>query len=156
MATSAVGTELSTMLSQLLDGAEIHAGPHLEPGLRRRMQVVFQDPYGSFNPRHKVSRLITEPFHLLPDPPKGAARDTAIAEALTAVGLKPLDQIGFNDHDLRVLRLHSLRQQVAVVLQDTFLFNVTVRENLLYGLFRAYPDLARQTDAEMADMLRNG
>ncbi len=29
------------------------------------MQVVFQDPYGSFNPRHKVERLVAEPLHLL-------------------------------------------------------------------------------------------
>ena len=29
------------------------------------MQVVFQDPYGSFDPRHKVERLVTEPLHLL-------------------------------------------------------------------------------------------
>ncbi len=56
---------------------------------RRRMQVVFQDPYASFNPRHRVRRLITEPFHLLDDPPKGAARDDAVAEALDAVGLDP-------------------------------------------------------------------
>ncbi|WP_300063394.1 ABC transporter ATP-binding protein [uncultured Roseobacter sp.] len=62
-----------------------------DPGARRRMQVVFQDPFGSFNPRHRVARLITEPFHLLPDPPTGAARAQAIAEALTAVGLQPDD-----------------------------------------------------------------
>ena len=36
-------------------------------------------------------------------------------------------------HDLRKVKLSSLRKQVAVVLQDTFLFNTTVRENLLYG-----------------------
>ncbi|WP_299868361.1 ABC transporter ATP-binding protein [uncultured Roseobacter sp.] len=63
--------------------------PNLD--VRRRMQVVFQDPFGSFNPRHRVARLITEPFHLQPDPPKGAARQDAIAEALTAVGLQPDD-----------------------------------------------------------------
>ena len=28
----------------------------------KNIQVVFQDPYGSFNPRHKVERLIAEPF----------------------------------------------------------------------------------------------
>ena len=33
--------------------------------LRREMQVVFQDPYGSFNPRHQVERLVAEPLHLL-------------------------------------------------------------------------------------------
>ena len=54
---------------------------------RRRMQVVFQDPYGSFNPRWRVDRLITEPFQLLDSPPTGAARDQAVAEALTNVGL---------------------------------------------------------------------
>lgn len=55
------------------------------------MQVVFQDPYGSFNPRHRVDRLITEPFHMLPDPPTGAAGRDLIAETLDAVGLKPED-----------------------------------------------------------------
>ena len=67
-----------------LDGAPVLHG---ELALRRKMQVVFQDPYGSFNPRHRVDRLITEPFHLLDNPPKGATRDKAIAKALTDVGL---------------------------------------------------------------------
>jgi peptide/nickel transport system ATP-binding protein len=74
-----------------LDGDPVWQDGHPNLNVRRKMQVVFQDPYGSFNPRHRVARLITEPFHLLPDPPKGAARDAAIAEALTAVGLKPED-----------------------------------------------------------------
>ncbi len=59
--------------------------------VRRQMQVVFQDPYGSFNPRHRVRRLIAEPFHLLQNPPQGEARAAKIAEALTAVGLSPSD-----------------------------------------------------------------
>ena len=46
--------------------------------LRAKMQVVFQDPYGSFNPRHRVARLVAEPFHLLDDPPRGAARRAAV------------------------------------------------------------------------------
>jgi peptide/nickel transport system ATP-binding protein len=53
------------------------------------LQVVFQDPYGSFNPRHKVARIVTEPFHLLPNPPKGKDRQNRISEALIAVGLQP-------------------------------------------------------------------
>ncbi|WP_136441847.1 ABC transporter ATP-binding protein [Pacificoceanicola onchidii] len=67
-----------------------HGRPNRD--VQRQMQVVFQDPYGSFNPRHRVSRLITEPFHLLNKPPVGAERERAIAEALTAVGLTPDDQ----------------------------------------------------------------
>ena len=64
---------------------------HQPRHLRRKMQVVFQDPFGSFNPRHRVDRLITEPFHLLDHPLKGNARSDLIAETLTAVGLSPDD-----------------------------------------------------------------
>ena len=55
-------------------------------------QMVFQDPYGSFNPRHRVDRLVCEPFHLLDRAPTGAEREAAIAEALTSVGLSPEDK----------------------------------------------------------------
>ena len=74
-----------------LDGAAVYSGSKPDLAVRRKMQVVFQDPFGSFNPRHRVDRLITEPFHLLTDPPKGRARSDAIADALTAVGLSPED-----------------------------------------------------------------
>ena len=57
--------------------------------VRRRIQAVFQDPFGSFNPRHRVERLVAEPLHLIPDAPRGAARRGAVAEALEAVGLPP-------------------------------------------------------------------
>ncbi|CRK76817.1 ABC transporter ATP-binding protein [Nereida ignava] len=70
-----------------LDGEPVFAGKSPNHKVRRKMQVVFQDPYGSFNPRHKVERLITEPFHLLDRPPVGQARETAVAKALTDVGL---------------------------------------------------------------------
>ncbi|GGM09794.1 ABC transporter ATP-binding protein [Pseudooceanicola nanhaiensis] len=75
-----------------LDGEPVFDGHRANRDVRRRMQVVFQDPYGSFNPRHKVSRLVTEPFHLLDDPPRGAARAAAIDEALISVGMRPSDK----------------------------------------------------------------
>ncbi|MEM9268001.1 MAG: ATP-binding cassette domain-containing protein, partial [Pseudomonadota bacterium] len=56
---------------------------------RRAIQVVFQDPYGSFNPRHKVGRLITEPWHLLDQKPDDP--DAQIAAALRDVGLRAED-----------------------------------------------------------------
>ncbi|QDC08827.1 ABC transporter ATP-binding protein [Oceanicola sp. D3] len=69
-----------------LDGQPVSPAMGFE--LRRRLQIVFQDPYGSFNPRHRTARLIAEPFHLTGKPPDLPAR---IAEALTAVGLHPDD-----------------------------------------------------------------
>ena len=55
------------------------------------MNVVFQDPYGSFNPRHRVARLVAEPLHLLDNPPSGADRARAVADVLEAVHLRPSD-----------------------------------------------------------------
>ncbi len=70
-------------------GQRITANSVTSKHIRRHMQVVFQDPYSSFNPRHKVARLISEPFHLLPSPPPN--RDERIMEALTQVGLTASD-----------------------------------------------------------------
>ncbi len=78
-----------------LDGQPVFSGHKVNADVRRRMQVVFQDPYSSFNPRWKVERLITEPFHVLDRPPTGTARDHAIAEALESVGLSPEDRHKF-------------------------------------------------------------
>lgn len=58
-------------------------------GLRRKMQIVFQDPYGSLNPRMTVGQLVAEPviFHgLAPDRRAAAQRASALLEL---VGLAP-------------------------------------------------------------------
>jgi peptide/nickel transport system ATP-binding protein len=75
----------------VLDGEEIRAGEAMPKALRAKMQVVFQDPYGSFDPRWRVARLLAEPFHLLDRPPRGAERAAAVAGALEAVGLAAAD-----------------------------------------------------------------
>ena len=41
--------------------------------------------------------------------------------------------IRVDGHDIRDLTLHSLRQQISIVLQDVFLFHGTVRDNILFG-----------------------
>lgn len=65
--------------------------PDMPNTLRAGLQVVFQDPYGSFNPRWRVERLVAEPFHLMTSPPTGNARRDRIAEALADVGLSERD-----------------------------------------------------------------
>ena len=74
-----------------LEGATVFTGRKPNLAVRRKMQVVFQDPFGSFNPRHKVARLITEPFHLLETPLTQEERKRLINQTLTAVGLDPSD-----------------------------------------------------------------
>ena len=75
-----------------LDGGVFSTHGHgPDRDMRRRVQVVFQDPYSSFNPRHRVDRLIAEPFFLLDEQPDREERRRRIDEALVNVGLRPSD-----------------------------------------------------------------
>jgi peptide/nickel transport system ATP-binding protein len=56
-------------------------------GLRRSIQAVFQDPYGSFDPKWTVERLIGESFYLLSSPPPAEERRRRVAQVLEQVGL---------------------------------------------------------------------
>jgi peptide/nickel transport system ATP-binding protein len=60
-------------------------------GVRRRIQMIFQDPYASLNPRWRVGAIVAEPikaFDLVADKP---ARDARLGELLSLVGLDPRD-----------------------------------------------------------------
>src|SRR3954465_4384358 len=65
--------------------------------LRRRMQVIFQDPYASLNPRHSVGRMIAEPLkvHGLASGKQASAR---VRELLQTVGL-PADAASRFPHE---------------------------------------------------------
>ena len=59
--------------------------------LRRRMQVIFQDPYSSLNPRMKVGDIIAEPIKVHGVEPD--ARPAPRAGARAAVGLRPRSEV---------------------------------------------------------------
>lgn len=59
--------------------------------LRRRIQVVFQDPFGTFDPRWRVDQIIAENFHLFDLPPTGADARRRVDEILDRVGMKSSD-----------------------------------------------------------------
>jgi len=65
--------------------------------LRRRMQMVFQDPFASLNPRHSVGRIVAEPLrtHGLATKREAATR---VRELLRTVGL-PMDSAGRYPHE---------------------------------------------------------
>ena len=74
----------------IFDGQDL-AQARADAAQRRRMQMIFQDPYASLNPRWRVRDIIAEPIRAF-----GLASDTAgiaarVAELLTHVGLSPLD-----------------------------------------------------------------
>jgi len=56
--------------------------------LRREMQMIFQDPYSSLNPRHTVGTIIGAPFHIQGVKPEGGITK-AVQELMDRVGLNP-------------------------------------------------------------------
>ncbi len=56
--------------------------------LRREAQMIFQDPYGSLNPRHPIGAIIGAPFEIQGITPPGGVRH-AVQELMERVGLNP-------------------------------------------------------------------
>src|SRR6185437_5506790 len=73
----------------VIDGHDV---THLRQGqmrpLRREIQMIFQDPYSSLNPRHTVGAIVSAPFRLQNVTPPGGVRRT-VQELLELVGLNP-------------------------------------------------------------------
>ncbi|TCM58204.1 peptide/nickel transport system ATP-binding protein [Rhizobium sp. PP-F2F-G48] len=76
---------------------------------RRDFQMVFQDPFGSLDPRQTVGRIVAEPLHVLDGKPGRAERRDKVAAMLEAVGLSP-------DHAARYPHAFSggQRQRIAI------------------------------------------
>jgi oligopeptide/dipeptide ABC transporter ATP-binding protein len=85
-----VGIEKPTRGSVLVDGQDVSTMSRAERRhLRRSVQMVFQDPYTSLNPRMSVAEIVGEPFRIHPDAVPPGGRRRAISELLELVGLDP-------------------------------------------------------------------
>jgi len=73
------------------DGVDLAAPGTDAPALRRRMQMIFQDPYASLNPRWRVRDIVAEPIRVLGLAADRAAERARVAELLRQVGLAPED-----------------------------------------------------------------
>jgi len=76
--------------SILLDGAElVGLSPKEMRPLRRKVQMVFQDPYSSLDPRQTVRQILVEPLVTHNLPLTNAQGEDRVAELLNLVGLDP-------------------------------------------------------------------
>jgi oligopeptide/dipeptide ABC transporter ATP-binding protein len=82
--------ERATSGSVRFEGQEVTTlGPQALRSVRRRMQVIFQDPYSSLNPRMTVSQIVGEPLGVHGLIQGAAAQEARVRELLGQVGLLP-------------------------------------------------------------------
>ncbi|MBZ9856899.1 dipeptide ABC transporter ATP-binding protein [Mesorhizobium sp. CA13] len=105
---------------------------------RRDMQVVFQDPYGSFDPRQKVEKLVAEPLHVLDRKPGRAERREMVAQALHEVGLDqndmekyPHEFSGGQRQRLSIARAIITRPKLVVADEPVSALDVSIRAQIL-------------------------
>jgi peptide/nickel transport system ATP-binding protein len=86
-----VGLHALSRGSVEFDGTDL-AAPGIDAAvLRRRMQMIFQDPYASLNPRWRVRDIVAEPVRVLGLAATRQAERARVAELLRQVGLAPED-----------------------------------------------------------------
>ena len=90
VARLAVGLYRPSAGQVMFDGRDL-AEARAASDQRRRMQMIFQDPYASLNPRWRVRDIVAEPIRAFGLLPNRAAEEARVAELLTQVGLSPLD-----------------------------------------------------------------
>ncbi|MBZ9895232.1 dipeptide ABC transporter ATP-binding protein [Mesorhizobium sp. BR1-1-6] len=105
---------------------------------RRDMQVVFQDPYGSFDPRQTVEKLVAEPLHVLDRKPGRAERREMVAQALHEVGLDqhdmekyPHEFSGGQRQRLSIARAIITRPKLVVADEPVSALDVSIRAQIL-------------------------
>ncbi len=122
----------------LLDGADLLAGPHATLEHKRRIQIVFQDPYASLNPRFTAGHILMEPMHIHAIGANDGERRTLAYDMLEKVGLPaesffkyPHEFSGGQRQRIAIARCLTLKPDVLICDEPVSALDVSVQAQLL-------------------------
>ncbi len=131
-----------------LEGQDLAAmGTAQRQALRPRVQMVFQNPYASLNPRHSIGRSLAEPL-LLHTQLSKPERQERVAQSLAAVGLRP-EHAARNPHmfsggqrqRIAIARAMMLKPALVVADEPVSALDVSIQAQIL----NLFMDLQEQT-----------
>ena len=106
--------------------------------MRRRIQVIFQDPYSSLNPRMKVGQIIGEPLHVHSFVNNKKERKDQVVELLSVVGLSssiserfPHELSGGQRQRVVIARAHSMKPSFIVCDEPVSALGVSIQAQII-------------------------
>jgi oligopeptide/dipeptide ABC transporter ATP-binding protein len=123
----------------LFDGKNlVELDPKSMRALRRKIQVIFQDPYSSLNPRMKIGEIIAEPMLVHRTEPDKAARDARVKELLRLCGLDtrfadryPHEMSGGQRQRVGIARALSVRPEFIICDEAISALDVSIQAQII-------------------------
>jgi peptide/nickel transport system ATP-binding protein/oligopeptide transport system ATP-binding protein len=149
LARTIVGLDRPTSGAVKFRGNDVHAARGAEAkNLRRRIQIVLQDPYASLNPRRTLRDILIQPFQIHADVIPMSKRMARVSELVELVGLNPdhLDRYPFQfsggqRQRIGIARALALEPQVIVCDEPVSALDVSIQAQVVNLLQRLQAEL---------------